>query len=96
MHLNPFRIPPVDIAIIKKEVNYLSEAGIITLSNSACSLPVVIAIKKDGRTLFRVEYRQFNRVIYQDPLLLPMIAGFFEELSGAKNFKTLDLCKGNC
>eukprot|EP00737_Agarophyton_chilense_P004413 gb/GEZJ01005542.1/.p1 GENE.gb/GEZJ01005542.1/~~gb/GEZJ01005542.1/.p1 ORF type:complete len:328 (-),score=34.21 gb/GEZJ01005542.1/:1485-2468(-) len=88
------RIPPKYNAIVRKEVDELLQACVITSSSSAWSLPVVIATKKDGRPRFCVDYHQLNRVMKADRWPLPNIEEIFDNLAGAKIFTTLALYTG--
>lgn len=72
-------------------MNEILEAGIITPKRSAWSFSVVIGTQKDGKPPCCVDYRQLNRLMRPDRLPLPKIEEPFDELSGAKFPKTLDL-----
>lgn len=85
------RMAPKHNAIVRKEVDELLSAGVITPSSSAWSFPVVIATKKDGRPRFCVNYRQLNRVMKPDRWPLPKIEEIFDDLRGSKVFTTRDL-----
>ena len=70
--------------------------GAIRESNSPCSSPVVLVRKKDGSTLFCVDYRHLNEVTRADSYPLPRMEDCLESLTGAKYFSTIDMASGYC
>ena len=75
---NPFyhyarRMAPLHNAIVRKELEKMLEAGIITPSSSAWSFPVIIVSKKDGNPRFCVDYRPLNQRMKADRWPLPKI-----------------------
>ena len=88
------RMSPRHNDFIRKELDNLLDAGIITPASSAWSFPVVIATKKDGTLRFCVDYWSLNRVMKADRWPLPRIEEIFDELSGGSIFTTLDLLSG--
>ena len=48
--------------IIQTQVNDMLESGLIEISNSAWSFPVVLILKSDGTWRFCVDYRGLNKV----------------------------------
>ena len=65
------------------------EAGIITPSISAWSVPVVI-VEKDGNPRFCVYYRTLNQRMKADRWPLPKIEEIFDDLEGSAYFTSLD------
>lgn len=68
--------------------------GVIKPSTSACSSPVVLVRKKDGKWRYWVIYRRLNEDTHQDAYLLPRTDESLDALAGSKYFSTLDLLAG--
>lgn len=66
--------------------------GVIELSNSPWSSPVVLVTKKDGSTKFCMDYRNLNEVTMKD--LIPRVDDCLHALDWAKWFNSLQLCSG--
>ena len=64
---------PLYNAIVRKELDKVLEAGIITPSISAWSFLVVIVSKKYGNPRFCVDYRALNQRMKEDRWPLPKI-----------------------
>jgi hypothetical protein len=56
----PYRYSPFHKDEIEREVNALFEAGLITPSVSPFAPPVLLVKKKDGSSIFCVDYRKLN------------------------------------
>ncbi|XP_045034364.1 uncharacterized protein LOC123475563 [Daphnia magna] len=80
--------------IVNEQVKSLEEAGIIEISDSSWSAPVVLIRKKDGTWRFCVDYRKLNSVTVRDVYPLPRIADVLSRLEGAEFFSILDLQAG--
>ena len=76
------------------QVTILDDAGLIEISDSAWSAPVVLIRKKDGRWRFCVDYRKLNAVTIRDVYPLPRIADVLSRLERAQYFSILDLQAG--
>ena len=68
----------------------MQEGGVIELSNSPWSSPVV----KDGSLRFCVDYRELNRVTRKDTFPLPRVDDPLDQVGQSKYFTTLDLASG--
>ncbi|KRZ46730.1 Transposon Ty3-G Gag-Pol polyprotein, partial [Trichinella nativa] len=55
---------------------------------------MVLVNKKDGSSLFCVDYRELNEVTRKDAQLLPRIDATLDASAGAKWITTLDLASG--
>jgi len=49
-----------------KESKKMVDAGVVSLSTSLWSFPVVLIEKKDGTTCFCVDYRALNQITHKD------------------------------
>ena len=74
---------------MKREEECVTEA-----SDSPWSSPVVLVTKKDGGTLFCVDYRQLNDATIKDAYPLPRIDDTLDMLAGKQWFSTLELASG--
>ena len=80
--------------ILRKEVDYMKEIGVVEHSNSPFSSPVVLVGKKDGSTRVCIDYRDINKVTIFDAEPIPDIEELFIKLAGKKFFTKVDLSKG--
>src|SRR5690606_12675542 len=79
---------------ITQHVNDMLRDGIIELSNSPWSSPVVLVKKKDGSIRFCVDFRKLKAVTKKDVYLLPRIDDALDALYGTHYFSSLDLKSG--
>ena len=68
--------------------------GVIEPSSSPWASPVVLVTKKDGSTMFCVDYRKLNDVTRKDAYPLPRIDDTLDALKDSMYFSTLDLYLG--
>ena len=90
----PYRTSQKEREIIKKEVEKMLENGIIRVSESPWSSPVVIVPKKDGSIRFCIDYRRLNKITTKDSGPLPLIADTLDALNDSKIFTKMDLKSG--
>ncbi|GFS80360.1 hypothetical protein TNCV_3447961 [Trichonephila clavipes] len=86
-----YRVSPTERLIIHEEVQ---NEGIVQLSESPCSSPVVLVRKKDGSWRFCVDYRKLNSVTKKDVHPLPRIDDTLDCLKGFKFFSSMYLRSG--
>ena len=79
---------------IQKELQDMLEKGVIELSSSAWTSPVVLVKKKDGTLRFCIDNRALNQVTIKDAYPLPLIEDNLDALSGSSWYSTLDLASG--
>ncbi len=80
--------------IVKKEVDRMLNAGIVTPVESSWTSPIVLATKKDGRPRFCIDYRELNTVMKRDRWPLQLIDEISDEVKGSTFFTTLELFQG--
>src|SRR5260221_5359717 len=88
------RHPQTQLAMIDEYVNKMLKQGIIEPSTGPWASNVVLVRRKDGNFRFCIDYRQLNRLTYQDVYPLPRIEACLDTLDGARWFTTLDLRSG--
>ena len=72
----------------------MEEQGIISLSKSPWSSPLVVVKKKDGSLRLCVDYRKLNSLTEGDSFPLPSIEELLVKVSKSVYFSTIDLKSG--
>ena len=90
----PYRMAPVELAELKKQLQEYSDKGFIRPSVSPWGAPVLLVKKKDGSRRMCIDYRELNKVTIKNKYPLPRIDDLFDQLCGAKVFSKLDLRSG--
>lgn len=90
----PRRLSYAEQLTVEKQVDEWLEDGIIQVSHSEYSSPLVLVKKKDGTTRVCIDYRQLNTKIVKDEYPLPVISDLIDRLSQARVFSVLDLKNG--
>ena len=91
---HPYRKSIVEQAKIQEEVDKMLAAGVISVSKSPHSSPILMIPKKDGSSRMCIDYRELNKVTEPENLPLPNIRDIFDRLSGKNWMSTLDLKAG--
>jgi len=94
IYQQPYRRSQKDNELIRKEVQKMLKNGIIRISVSPWSSPVVIITSKDGSKRFCIDFRKVNLVTLRDPFPMPRIDDIFDSLAGCVIFSTFDGKKG--
>jgi hypothetical protein len=90
----PYRMPPAELAELKKQLQELLDKGFIRPSTSPWGCPALFVKKKDESLRLCIDYRPFNAVTIQNKYPLPRIDVLFDQLVGAKVFSKIDLRSG--
>jgi hypothetical protein len=90
----PYRMPPNELAELKKKLQDLMTKGLIRPSSSRWGCPALFVKKKDNSLWMCVDYLPLNAVIIKNKYTLPRIDILFDQLSKAKVFSKIDLRSG--
>jgi len=89
-----YRLGPEELAELRKQLQSLTEAGLLRPSNSPWGSPVFFVKKKNGTYRMVIDYRKINAITKTDAYPLPRIQDSIERLGGAKFFSALDATSG--
>ena len=78
----PRWIAPAKREEMHRAVNEMAALGLIDMSDSPWSSPIVLVTKKDGSTLFCLDYRALNQVTVKDSYLPPRIDDTLDDWRG--------------
>ena len=90
----PRPLPMKQSEEVERQIRLLLESGMISVSNSAWSSPIVCVKKKDGSLRMCCDYRKLNDITIKDAHPIPPINQSIDALNGAKYFCSLDLVSG--
>jgi hypothetical protein len=90
----PYRMPPAELAELKKQLQELLDKGFIRPSTSPWGCLALFVKKKDESLRMCVDYRPLNAVTIKNKYPLPHIDVLFDQLVGAKVFSKIDLRSG--
>jgi hypothetical protein len=90
----PYRMPPAELAELKKQLQELLDKGFIRPSTSPWGCLALFVKKKDESLRLCVDYRPLNAVTIKNKYPLPRIDVLFDQLVGAKVFSKIDLRSG--
>jgi hypothetical protein len=87
----PYRMPPAELAELKKQLQELLDKGFIRPSTLPWGCPALFVKKKDESLRLRIDYRSLNAVTIKNKYPLPRIDVLFDQLFRAKVFSKIDL-----
>ncbi|XP_063949873.1 uncharacterized protein LOC135152720, partial [Daucus carota subsp. sativus] len=90
----PYRMAPVEMKELAKQLQELLEKGVIRPSVSPWGAPVLFVKKKDGSMRLCIDYRELNKLTIKNRYPLPRIDDLFDQLKGAEYFSKIDLRSG--
>jgi hypothetical protein len=91
----PYRMPPNELAELKKQLQDLLKKGLIHPSSSKWGCPTLfVKKKKDNSLRMCVDYRPLNAVTIKNKYPLPRIDILFDQLSKVKVFSKINLRSG--
>jgi hypothetical protein len=90
----PYRMPPAELAELKKQLQELLDKGFIRPSTSPWGCPALLVKKKDEILRLCTDYHPLNAVTIKNKYPLPRIDVLFDQLVGAKMFSKINLRSG--
>jgi hypothetical protein len=91
----PYRMPPAELAELKKQLQELLDKVFIRASTSPWGCLALFVKKKDESMRLCIDYRPLNMVTIKNKYPLPRIDVLFDQLVGAKVFSKIDLRSGS-
>lgn len=90
----PYRLSPLEIAEVERQVKELLLLGLIEPSNSPYGAPILFVGKKDGSLRMCCDWRRLNSQTIKSRYPLPRIDHLLDQLFGSALFTALDLTAG--
>ncbi|KAK3100143.1 hypothetical protein FSP39_015288 [Pinctada imbricata] len=91
---HPYRLNPIKLQYMRKEIQYMLENDIIEPSNSDWSSPCILVPKPDRTYRLCTDFRKVNSVTKTDSYPIPRIDDCIDKIGSAKFVSKFDLLKG--
>ena len=91
---HPYRMNPVKLQYLRKEVQYLLDNDIIEPSKSEWSSPCILVPKPNGEFRMCTDFRKVNNVTKTDSYPIPRIEDCIDKIGSAKYVSKFDFLKG--
>lgn len=91
---HPYRVNPLKMEYLKKEINYMLDNDIIEPSSSEWSSPCILIPKPDGSYRLVADMRAVNEKSKTDSYPIPRIDDCIDKIGNAKFVSKFDLLKG--
>ncbi|KAL2099462.1 hypothetical protein ACEWY4_005942 [Coilia grayii] len=91
---HPYRMHPTKLALVREELKYMLEIGVVEPSHSEWSSPIVLIPKPDRSARFCIDYRKVNAVAKTDAFPIPRLEDCIDQIGKAKFVSKVDLLKG--
>ena len=92
--LPPYRMAPLELKELRKQLDQLLNIGFIRLRTSPWGAPVLFVKKHDETLQLCTDYRFLSRVTVKNKYPLPRIEDLFDQLRGSKYYTKIDLRTG--
>nr|GEZ34458.1 putative reverse transcriptase domain-containing protein [Tanacetum cinerariifolium] len=87
----PYRLASSKMKELSKQLQELSDKGIIRPSSSPWAAPVLLIKKKDGSFRMCIDYRELNKLTVKNRYPLSRIDDLFDQLQGSSVYSKIDL-----
>ena len=91
---HPYRVNPIKLEIMRKEIKYMLENDIIEPSDSEWSSPSLLVPKPDNAYRFCTDFRTVNSFTKTDSFPIPRCDDCIDKIGKAKFVTKIDLLKG--
>ncbi|GKF59028.1 putative reverse transcriptase domain-containing protein, partial [Tanacetum coccineum] len=88
---SPYRLAPFEMEELSGQLKELQDKGFIRPSSSPWGAPVLFVKKNDGSFRMCIDYRELNKLTFNNRYPLPRIDDLFDQLQGSQFFSKIDL-----